>query len=455
MKKTIVCLLSFILLAGCSLTPDYMRPDIETPATWSDVKENPAPSQIAYDWWSSFQSDELNGLMAQALENNTDLRAGIQRIEQSRADLKISGASLFPSADGSAGASRSHTNPASGNSSYASALNAGVNVSYEVDLFGANHADVSAAEASYQGSIYDQEALKLSLMGDVATSYFTLASLRERLKISDDNLSNSKEVLRIIQARVDEGAESDLELAQQKSVVASNEATHSSLQEKIIKAENALSVLLGKPPQTMEFAKQNLDGVSVPAIAPEQPSALLQRRPDLLSAEADLIAANADIGAARAAFFPSLSLSLSDGLSLAGFGNPSSTVLTLASSITAPIFQGGRLGGGLEKATAHQSELVETYRGHVLTAFQEVEDALVSVKASQERENAYMSAMEQSRRAFQLSKSRYEAGSIDYQTLLNTQNAQLSAEDSYAQAKLARLIAAVTLYRVLGGGWDS
>lgn len=450
--------LSLILLASCSMTPDYQRPDVQTPQQWSGAQDTASqnnPATLAYDWWQVFGSDELNALMDQALSYNTDVRAGVQRIEQARASLKIAGASLIPDASGSAGASRSKNNPTTDKTTYATTLNAAVNVSYELDLFGANRAGLDAAQAGYEGSIFDQESLKLALMGDVASGYFTLVNLRERLKIADSNLSNARDVLRIIEARVREGAESDIEAAQQRSSVASNEASREALVEQISNAENALAVLLGQPPQSMTIERARLDGLNVPSIAAGQPSELLERRPDLRSSEAALLAANANIGAARAAFFPSISLGLGNSISLAGFGDPSATALSLASSLSVPIFQGGRLQGGLDQATARQLELVETYRGDVLGAFQEVEDALAAVKAAQSRETSLRTAMEQSRRAYTLSKSRYDAGSIDYQTLLDTQNAQLSAEDNYAQARLARLTAAVNLYRTLGGGWVS
>lgn len=453
MKKTI-CIVSSILLVGCSQIPDYERPVVQTPSRWSDVQEQ-SPTLIAYEWWRSFGSEYLNAMMDKALENNTDLRAGIQRIEQARASLKIAGASLLPSVDGTSGASRSKSNPASGNSSYSTSLSAGVSVSYEVDLFGANRADIAAAEAGYQGSVFDQEVLKLSLMGDVATGYFTLLNLRERLDIADANLQNANEVLSIIEIKVREGAESDLERAQQQSAVSSSEAARASLEEQVKNAENALAVLIGEMPQMIVIERAQLDNLNVPDIAPGQPSSLLERRPDLRSAESDLLAANADIGAARAAFFPSITLGLSDSIAAAGFGDPTSTVLSLASSLAVPIFQGGSLKGGLEQANARQLELVETYRGNVLTAFQEVEDALAAVKAARSRETSLQVAMDNARRAYDLSKARYDAGAIDFQTLLDTQNAQLSAEDSYAQAKLARMTAAINLYKALGGGWDS
>lgn len=453
MNKAIRISLLLILLTGCSLMPDYQRPAVDTAPGWSEAAPQDSAASIARDWWTGFASDELDSLMDRALAQNTNIRAGLQRIAQARAGLKIAGADLIPSIDGSGGAGRRKTNPASGQSVYATSLSAGFDVSYELDLFGRQRAGIDAAKADLQGSLYDQEALSLALMGDVATGYFALANLRERLQIADNNLRNSKEVLRIIQSRVNAGAESDIELARQKSSVATREAARAALVEQIKSAENALAVLSGSAPQKLSVERATLDGLNVPSINAGQPSDLLLRRPDLRSAETDLAAANANIGAARAAFFPTVSLGLSDSLSLAGFGDPSATVLSLAASLSTPIFRGGRLEGGLEQATARQLELAETYRGKVLTAFQEVEDALAAVKSAQEREASLNAAMEQARLAYRLSKSRYDAGSIDYQTLLDTQDTQLSAEDSQAQARLARLTAAVNLYRALGGGW--
>ncbi len=443
-----------LFISGCSFVPAYERPMVETPPAWGEagVQTN---VDIAADWWESFSSPELNALMARGLENNTDLLAGVQRVEQARAALKIAGATLLPSAGLSGGAERSQTVRTQGRNSGATFLQAGVDVSYELDLFGANRAEVEAAEAGLDNSIYNQGALELAIMGDVATGYFTLASLRERLAIADSNLDISREVLRIITARVREGAESEIDLAQQRTAVASTEAARAVISERIKNAENALAVLLGAPPQTITVERENLDGVNVPEIAPGQPSELLERRPDLLAAEASLIAANANIGAARSAFFPSISLGVGDFISTTGFGDPATMVLTLAASIAQPIFQGGSLEGGLDLATAEQLELAQLYLGSVLTAFQEVEDALAAVRYAREREIALQTAVEQAERAYELSIRRYDAGAIDFQTLLNTQNAQLVTQDEYAQAKLARLTAAVNLYRALGGGWVS
>lgn len=390
--------------------------------------------------------------MRQALADNNDIRAGVHRVEQSRAALKIAGAAMLPSADASAGLGRSRTNPAQGRTTTSTNINAGLNISYELDLFGRNAAGIDAAQAGLNASLYDEDALALVVAGDVASGYFSLLNLHERLAVADQNLANAREIFRIVQARFREGMESDIELAQQQSAVASNEAARASLVEQISNAQNALAVLLGQAPQSVRIENESLASVTLPEVNPQPPSTLLQKRPDIRSAEQRLVAANADIGAARAAFFPSISLGLGTTISLPGFGDPATTAMSLASSLAAPIFQGGRLEGGVEQATARQKELVETYKKTVLVSFQETEDALAATKAAKDRELALRTAAENARKAYDLSKKRYDAGSIDFRTLLDTQSAQLSADDSYAQAKLARLNATISLYKALGGG---
>ncbi len=197
----------------------------------------------------------------------------------------------------------------------------------------------------------------------------------------------------------------------------------------------------------------DINTIKAPDITPLQPSILLERRPDIHKAEAELMAANADIGAARAAFYPSITLGANAGAVAAGLGDPLGTTLSLASSLAAPIFQGGRLQGGLMAANASQRGLVETYRKTVLVAFQEVEDALAAVKGSTDRQISLGQAVTQAQKAYNISRKRYEVGTIDFQTMLDTQSALLNTQDSYAQALNARLAASTDLAKALGGGW--
>lgn len=450
--KQSICLMSLFLLCGCTFIPDYQRPSMDIPGQWNNQAIGYS-SDIAQDWWMSFGSVELNQLMDEALSHNHDVLAGIQRVKQARANLKIARADFFPNINASADASRVHSHPAKASAIDSTNLQAGLSIAYELDLFGANRSNVAAAGASLHASQYDEDALALVVMSDVAQTYFLLLNLQERLAIANTNLNNAKEVLRIISARVREGAESDLELAQQSVLVANNEAARALLIEQLQNSQNALAVLLGKTPQALNIKEYSLAVLTVPVIFSKQPSELLERRPDIKAAEASLVAANANIGVARAAFFPSISLGLANNISAAGFHEPVTRSLSLTSSLGMPLFQGGRIKGGVELATARQRELVEIYRKTVLTAFQEVEDALVAVKTAQDREDVLEIAMQQARKAYQLSKRKYDLGAIDFQTLLDTQNAQLSAEDSFAQAKLSRLTTAVSLFKALGGGW--
>lgn len=452
MKRIMSVSLAVLLLAGCSLMPEYQRPSVETPEGWR-TGAAVDQAEIDSDWWRNFGGEELNYFVKQALAQNNDLQAGIHRIEQSRAALKFSGASLLPDAGASGSVSRSRTNPASGKTTYSSSWRGGASVSYELDLFGANHSNVKAAEAGLWSAEFSQDALALVTMGDVAGQYFSILNLRNRLAIADRNLDIAREVLRIVQARYDAGTENALAIAQQKSSLASSEAARISLAAQLANAENAFAVLLGRLPGQIDVKADSLQSLKIPTIAPGQPSSLLERRPDIRAVEAGLIAANADIGVARAAFFPSINFGLDWSIAAAGFGAPTGTAASFGAALAAPLFQGGRLEAGVEQATARQAELAERYQQAVLVAFQETEDALVAVTSSQQRENALATAMNEAQKSYDLTKQLYDAGSVDFQTLLDVQRTLLNAEDSFAQAKFARLSASTALYLALGGGW--
>ncbi|PZP54608.1 MAG: transporter [Micavibrio aeruginosavorus] len=469
MKKLITTLLISTMLASCSLVPDYKRPEVAAPGQWSNGEGRQETPRLAFDWWKSFGSDELNQLMAEGLNNNLDLKASFQRIEQSRASLTVARSSLFPTLDASADISRSKSLRDGGSSINQNIsglgsssrgdgdtnFNGGLQVSYELDLFGANRSEIDSSRAALLSTKYQYDALALVVMGDVSQTYFNILSARERLQIADQNLKNAQEILRIVDARYQAGAASGLEMAQQKSSLGSFEANRAAILQEITVYENALAILLAKPPQTVPVAKQDLNNLIIPGIAPAQPSTLLTRRPDIASAEADLIAANADIGAARAAFFPSITL----GAGVSAIASPISSSMTSAlsttSAILAPIFRGGALIGNLGITKARQLELAETYRKTVLVAFQEVEDALAAEKASAQRELSFKTAMDEAQKAYDISMLRYKAGSIDFQTVIDSQNALLTAQQSYSLSRNERLGAAISLFKALGGGWKS
>ncbi|MFA6052354.1 MAG: efflux transporter outer membrane subunit [Methylobacter sp.] len=438
---------SALFLTACNLVPDFQRPAVETPAQWHDAGLEKQKSAVDPQWWRAFGSAELNHLITESLLYNNDLAAARLRVEQARAQAKIAGANLWPSVGLQSDSSDTH------NSSGDNLKEIGqFTVAYEVDLWGANRARRDAGSARLLSSVFSRDALQLVVMSNVGQAYFNLLALDERKRIATEFLENVTDVLAVVEARYQAGAVSALDVAQQQTELATARASLDLQIQQYTLAENALTILLGHPPQTVSFHAERFFDMVLPAINALQPASLLERRPDVRQAEMELIAANADIGVARAAFYPKLQLNLDTVLAAP---QPAGAALTVASSLTQPLFQGGRLEGGLENAKARNAELVETYRKTILTAFKEVEDAAAVRSNSTRRLQALADAVDKAQVAYQLSLDRYRLGLIDYQTLLSTQRTLLTAENSQVQARQDVLVAMVQLYQALGGGWSS
>lgn len=434
-----------LLLTACNLVPDFHRPSAEIPDQWRDTNNIEQKSVINPEWWRAFGSTELNRLIRESLLYNNDLAAARQRIEQARAQAKIAGANLWPSLGLQGDFADTHNH--SGDSRKESGQ---FIAAYEVDLWGANRARRDAGSARLLSSVYSRDALQLVVMSNVGQAYFNLLALVERKRIATEFLENTAAVLAIINGRYQAGAVSGLDVAQQQTELATARASLDLLNQQYTLAENALAILLGHSPQQTTVNAERFFDMIVPTISVLQPVSLLERRPDVRQAEMELIAANADIGVARAAFYPKLQLNLD---ALLATPQPAGAALTMASSLTQPLFQGGRLDAGLENAQARNTELVEIYRKTILTAFKEVEDAAAVRGNSTRRLQALADAVDRAGVAYQLSLDRYRLGAIDYQTLLSTQRSLLTAENSRVQARQDLLIAMVQLYQALGGGW--
>lgn len=430
-----------LALAGCSLAPEFHRPQMAIPDGWSGVA---AAQPSGQPFWREMDSEELNGLVDQALAQNLDLEAALHRVEQARAQVKVAGSALYPSLTASGSASRTYQRPAN-----SEAASGGATLSYEVDLWGKNREQKNAAGERATASEFDREALRLVVISDAATFYAQALSLNDRIRIAENNLKNAGEVLRIIEARFRAGSASGLEVSQQRVAVNGFRAALSTLMEQRATAVNALAILLGKAPQHFPAPTAPLDSLKIPPVSLTPPAALLTARPDVESAEAGLRAANADIGAARAAFFPSLTLS-ADSAIAAGFGGPAAAATSLAASLLAPIFTGGLLTGNLENVTARQKELAARYQQTVLTAFREVEDALAGVKGSGEQAALAVESVKESQNAYNIAKARFDAGAIDYLTLLETQRSLYQAQDNQVAVNEGQIEAFVQLRKALG-----
>jgi NodT family efflux transporter outer membrane factor (OMF) lipoprotein len=442
LKSTIALSLA---LSACSLAPQYQRPHIAMPTGWSDVAGVGASDRPAtLPFWQELGSEELNQIMKMALAQNLDLEAALHRIDQARAQTKIAGSSLFPQIEASAGASRSFQDPRN----VSTARGTG-SISYEADLWGRNRSNRTAANYRAEATAFDRDALQLVVTSDTADLYSQVLSSNERIRIAESNLKNAEEVLRIIEARYKAGSVSGLEVSQQRVAVNSFRASLAFLNQQRSTTSNALAILLGQAPQDVQAPRETLASLKVPDVNLTPPATLLTARPDIERAEATLRAANADIGAARAAFFPSLNFGL-DASMAAGFGGPAAAALSLASSALAPIFTGGRLTGNLEDVTARQKELGAQYQKTVLVAFQEVEDALAAYKNSNEQAVISRESVKESQAAYDIAKARFDAGAIDYLTLLETQRSLYQAQDNQIAVYQDRIASFVQLRKALG-----
>ncbi len=431
-----------LALSACSLAPNYERPQMAMPTGWSSDVGTAQQSNIPF--WQDLGSDQLNRMIDDVLAQNLDLEAALHRIEQARAQAKVAAAPLYPSIIASGSTSRTFQNPQD-----TTAASGGANVSYEVDLWGKNRNQAKSADYRVDASQFDREALRLVVTADATNLYAQILSLNDRVKIAEFNLNNAEEILRIVEARFNAGSVSGLEVSQQRVAVNNFRTALAALIEQRSTTGNALAILLGQAPQAFSLPSAPLISLTLPAVNLNPPATLLTVRPDIESAEASLRAVNADIGAARAAFFPSLTLNASTVIA-AGFGNPAAAASQIASSLLAPIFTGGQLTGNLENVTARQKELAVIYQKTVLTAFQEVEDALAALKGANDRAEIARSSVIESQNAYNIAKAQFDAGAIDYLNLLDTQRSLYLAQDSQIAINQAQLQSFVQLRKAMG-----
>ena len=454
-KKILLCAaVAGSALTGCSVGPDYQRPDIDQPTTWSgNASQGDWPGLT---WWRDFHAADLDRLMEAAREGNYDLAVAVARLKQADAQATIAGAPLLPQVGANASAERIREQPSykSGTNIYSASLSA----SYELDFWGQLRDQAEAARLTAAASAFDRETAELTLQSAVAGSYFSLLSLNERIQLAENNLHAAETVLDAYRARFEVGTASALDLAQQENVVATQRAALPPLIEQQRQGRDALAVLLGRSPEGLAEPEGDLKSVRLPGVTAGLPSGLLQRRPDVQSAEAKLQSANQTVKAAVAAFYPSITLTAQGGgisTSLSDLFKPSGAFYSVIGGISQPIFRGGALEGGKLLAEGQYEEQVATYRKAVISAFADVEDALAAVEQEGRREEADKVVVLTARRAYDIAQAQLYSGTIDILTVLNTQRTLFQAEDELAQARLAHAQAVVSLFKALGGGWQA
>ncbi len=446
-------------LGACSVGSAYKRPNIPPPPEWheSAIADGPSPSvwpEAA--WWHGFGSPRLDELIAEAQRSNDDLAGAIARVQEADAQVRIAGAALFPSVDLGADATRQRAPVTGEGAQVYNTFNPLLTASYELDFWGKNRALRDEARASAVASRFDQQTVALTVVSSVAATYFQALEFRDRIQVARDNLENGQKILQGLKFEQSVGTATGLDVAQQDTAVALLDAAIPPLLQQFRQSVYALAVLIGKTPETVDVETGTLTELSSPAIVAGLPSELLSRRPDVANAEQQLIAANADITVARAALFPTIELTATGGYEsskLASLISPANRVYALSGGLTQPIFHGGALRGQLAYSKARYTELLTTYHKTVLTAFSNVEGALVATRQTADQESRQRDAVAKARRAYEYAQIQMRAGTVNILTVLNTENALFSAQDVLVQVEYSHLQAMIDLFTALGGGW--
>jgi NodT family efflux transporter outer membrane factor (OMF) lipoprotein len=449
--------------AGCSVGPAYKRPDIVAPAQWHEsagaigAAGGATPSVWPEaEWWHGFGSAQLDQLIAEAERSNDDLAGAIARVQEADAQARIAGAALLPSLDAGATATRERAQVSGLGARVFNSFNPELSASYELDFWGKNRALRDAARAAALASRYDQQTVALTVISSVAMTYFQALELRDRIQVASENLENGRKILSGFRLEESAGTATGLDVAQQETTVAQLNAALPPLQQQFRQTVYALAVLIGKTPASVDVDSGTLTALSSPPVVEGLPSQLLSRRPDVGEAEQQLIAANADITVARAALFPNITLTASGGYessALSSLVSPPNRVYALTAGLTQPIFHGGALRGQVAFSNARYSELLTTYHKTVITAFGNVEDALVATQQTAEQQRRQQDAVATAQRAYDFAQQQMSAGIVNILTVLNTENALFSAQDQLVQVNYLRLQALVDLFTALGGGW--
>lgn len=443
-------LLAVLLVGGCATGPDYVRPGVDMPEGWR-VSAEEAAGIANVTWWREFEDPVLDELIETALANNKDMRIAAARVEEFAARVGITRADALPAIGYGADASRSRLPGGGSRDLYSATLNLG----WELDVWGRIRRATEAARAELLAAEEGRRTVILSLVTAVATSYVQLRNLDRQLEIARDTLSSRAESVRLFEIKLRGGVISELELAQVRSEYEQAAVRVPALERLIALQENALSVLLGRNPGPVTRGRR-VEELRLPAIPPGIPSDVLMQRPDVRAAEQRLIAANARIGVARAAWFPSISLTGVLGQSSGDLGNlfsSSSTVWNVGGGALGPIFEGGRIKGGIRVSEAQQRQALQEWLRAIQTAFREINDALISVEKRREELDAQARQVDALRMYSRKARTRYQEGYVSYIEVLDAERRLFDAELQYEQARAELFAALINVYKALGGGW--
>lgn len=455
-----------LTLSACTVGPDFVPPEAPVPADWSQTPEeglDARPAELVA-WWRVFDDPVLNGLVDDAVRNNNNLEIAAVRVLEARAQLGIATGSAYPQTQIAAGDASylsppENTGVTSGDWSYA----LGASIGWEIDFWGRYRRGIESADAAFLGSIAAYDQARVLLTGAVVSAYTTVRSLEEQLRIAEENVKIQQRSFDIAQVLFENGADSELDMQQARTLLLSTQATIPGLEIGLTQAQNALSILLGEAPGAL---RPRLDqGAGIPAIPGDiaigLPADMLRRRPDVLQAELQAQAANALVGLAEADLYPSFSLSGSIGLA-AGAGDSDfgdlfdSDALTwsIGPSFVWPFLNYGRIRNNVRVQDARLQQALIAYREAVLQAAREAEDAMASYIGTRKQGAILEETVTSAKRSNDLSTLRYAEGFSDYERVLNAQQALFSQQTRFVTNQGDAVRALVDLYTALGGGWE-
>jgi len=472
MKRAALLLIGTAVLSACSVGPDY-RPksaaELGVPDAWS-VTAAPQPEDLTR-WWSKFDDPVLGQLVEQAATANLDVAQAVARLRQAREALAVSRADLFPSLGGSGGYNRTETLRGGGTTitlpdgtvtttdgGGRSSFSLGLDASYQVDLFGGVRRSVEASRADYAAAGFDYATTLLSVQSEVARNYVLARAYQAQLENAKANLAIQDDNLEIAGFRVQAGLVSSVDVEQARASRAQTAAGIPSLEQQYNAAVSRIGVLTGQAPGALKpmLATPRPIPTGPESVGADIPANVLRQRPDVRAAERNLAAATAEIGVVKSQLFPALSISGGIDTNARNIGGLFDTITGgLFAGISQAIFNAGRINAQVRASRAAADGAFAAYKSTVLTALEDIENAIVALQSAQDREQQFVIAYDAANASALLARSQYRSGLTDF-TTLNTQEAALiSARNGLVQARSDKATALIALYTALGGGWDS
>jgi multidrug efflux system outer membrane protein len=460
MRRFILFILLFhtILIAGCMMGPDYVKPEIDSPESFM-YQEQEVHDTVNAQWWNQFNDPALDALIVESLANNKSVLIATANVEQAEAVFMQVRSPIFPQIGYEGAGTRQRISDSGAGALLPdnpyNSFQAASSASWELDLWGRIRRQTEAARADLLATEEARRGVILSLVSSTANTYIQLLGLDEQLAISKQSLATYDQSVKLFEKQFKYGQVSQMTVEQARTQYETAAATIPQIELQIAQSENALSVLLGRNPGPITRGKA-INEVTMPGIPAGLPSAVLVNRPDIRQAEQNLIALNAQIGAAKALYFPTISLTGDYGYvsaDLSDLFESRSRLWSYSGSITGPIFAGGAIYGQVKQAEAARKAALHNYELSIQSAFADVENALIAHRKLSEQTQAQERLVKAGKEYTRLAQLQYNGGYAPYSTVLQAQQQLFPAELSFAQARALLLSSLVNIYKSMGGGW--